>query len=230
MKPTSIVTLVATTLAGIGAAFWLSATEARKPWPKPTPPPPASPVFTESKERTATPEEIEQAARSHNQQLALTIERALVGKDAQQREMAITFLLPELLQVEPGRVVALVAKQPRGAVRDSLRDEIARVWIQADTSAAVAWMKSLDESERKSAANAAVAVIAERDPPGAVELAEKLGVGSDDGSLVHLIQLWAVEDPEAAGRWIETQPAGPRTRELRVRIEQARQQARAARK
>jgi hypothetical protein len=38
-------------------------------------------------------------------------------------------------------------------------------------------MKSLDEAERRSAANAAVAAIAWRDPKGAVKLADNLKVG-----------------------------------------------------
>jgi hypothetical protein len=75
-----------------------------------------------------------------------------------------------------------------------------------------------------------VAVIAARDPPGAIALADELGVGGDDGSLEHLVQLWAVEDPEAAWRWIEKQPDSPRTEQLRARIKQARQQSSAARK
>ena len=230
MKPTSLVALVAATLAGIGTAYWLGANESRKPWPKPTPPPPASQVFTPSKERAPTPEEIELAAGSHNEQLALAIERSLVARNPQQRETAFTFLLPELLQVEPKRVVAMVAKQEPGEVRNLLRDEVARVWIQADKPAAIVWMKSLDETERRSAANTAVAVIASRDPAGAIELADELGVGRDDGSLEHLVQLWAVEDPDAAWRWIETQPESPRTEQLRARIRQARQQSSAARK
>ena len=230
MKPTSIVALVAATLVGLGTAFWLGAHETRKPWPKPTPPPPASPVFIPSKEHAATPQEIELEARSHNQQLELAIERSLVAKDPQQRETAFTFLLPELLQVEPKRVVAMMARQEPGEVRDLLRDELARVWIQADAPAAVDWMKSLNEAERKSAANTAVGAIASRDPAGAIALADELGVGRDDGSVEHLAQLWAVEGPEGAWRWIETQPEGPRTDELRARIRQARQQASAARK
>jgi hypothetical protein len=229
MKPT-LFTLIAVALAGIGAAFWLSATEARKPWPKPTPPPPASNVFVPSKEHAPTPEEIELAARSNNEQLEHAIERSLVARDPQQRETAFVFLLPELLQVEPKRVVAMVAKQEPGETRDVLRDEVARVWIESDRRAAIDWMKSLNEAERKSAANTAVSAVAARDPAGAIELADELGVGRDDGSLEHLVQLWAVEDPQAASRWIETQPEGPRTEQLRARIKQARQQSGSASK
>ena len=230
MKPSYILTLIALALAGVGAAFWLGANEPKKHWPRPKPPPPASPVFAPSNEPAPTSEEIEQAARSNNDQLQLAIERSLVAKDPAQRETAFTFLLPELLQEDPKRVVAMVAKQEPGEVRDLLRNEVARVWIEADRRAAIDWMKSLDEPERRSAANIAVASIAARDPAGAIELADELGAGSNDGSLAHRVQLWAVEDPEAARRWIETQPDGPRTDQLRARIKQARQQSSAARK
>lgn len=229
MKPTSILGLIALALAGVGTAIWLGANQPKKHWPRPKPPPPASPVFAPSKEPAPTAEEIERAASSNNDQLQLAIERSLVAKDPQQRETAFTFLLPELLQEDPKRVVAMVAKQEPGEVRDLLRDEVARAWIEADRPAAVDWMKSLDEAERISAATTAVAAIAARDPAGAIRLADELGVGSNDGSLAHLVQLWAAEDPEAAWRWIETQPDGPRTDQLRARIKQARPQSSAAR-
>ena len=46
MKPTSIATLVIATLFAIGTACWIGAREppTRKPYPKATPPPPASPI------------------------------------------------------------------------------------------------------------------------------------------------------------------------------------------
>ena len=229
MSRTSLITLVATALFGVGTAVWLNADEPRKPWPKPTPPPPASPVFSDSRERAPTAEEIAEAARTKNQQLELAIERSLVARDPQQRETAFTFLLPELLQVEPKRVVAMVARQEPGEARNLLRDEVARLWIQTDVRTAADWIKSLDDPERRSAANTAVAAIAARDPAGAIELADKLEVGRDDGALEHLVQRWATEDPEAAWRWIETQPDSPRTEQLRVRIKQARNPKKAAR-
>jgi len=230
MARTPLIALIAATLVGVGTAVWLNADEPRKkPWPKPTPPPPASQVFTPSAEPAPTAEEIAEAARLHDQQLELAIERALVARDPQQRETAFTFLLPELLQVAPKRVVAMVERQEPGEVRDLLRDEVARLWIQTDVRTATEWIRSLEGAERRAAANTAVAAIAARDPAGAIELADKLDVGRDDGSLEHLVQLWAVEDPEAAWRWVETQPDSPRTQELRARIKQARKPSRAAR-
>jgi hypothetical protein len=36
------------------------------------------------------------------------------------------------------------------------------------------------------------------------------------------VQVWAEDDLEQATRWLESQPAGPRTEQMRARIEQVR--------
>src|SRR3982750_4592205 len=109
VKTISIVAVTAVALfAAIGAAWRLDAREGRKPYPKATPPPPDSQVFTDVKGPVPDEREIEAQARDHNAQLERLIERALMGRDPQQREAVFTFLLPELLQVEPERVVAMV--------------------------------------------------------------------------------------------------------------------------
>ena len=83
-----------------------------------------------------------------------------MAEDPQQREAAFTFLLPELIQVEPERVVAMFDRQKPGEARETLRSEMARQWTVRDFHAAVAWMKSLDEHERRASANTAVKSIA----------------------------------------------------------------------
>jgi hypothetical protein len=213
--------LVVAALGGIGAAAWLAVDESRRPSPGPAV---ASPIYTAPR-RAADPGE---KFDDHNQLLALEIERALVAADTQQRETAFNFLLPELLHAEPGRVVAMVAAQQPGEARDALRSEVARLWIVADPAAAVAWIKSLEGGERHAAADTAVAAIAARSAPEAVALADEFGVGRDDGSLEHLVQRWAVEDPAAAARWIDSQPEGAATEQLRARIDLVRRQAEAA--
>jgi hypothetical protein len=186
MKPTSVVTLVLVTLAGVGTAYLLNASEARlPPWPKSTPPPPPSPIYTPSTERVQTEEEIALLAQGHNQMLEREIESALQGNDPQQRETVFTFLLPELIQVEPDRVVSLVARQPPGKARTLLRTEVAQQWIARDAAAAVAWMKSLDDEERRASAAAAVASIAGYDPVTARALAIELGLGRKHVSMTH---------------------------------------------
>jgi hypothetical protein len=103
------------------------------------------------------------------------VEQSLLSGDADQREAAFVFLLPELLQVEPGRVTALVSRQ-EGAARDVLRREVARQWMAWDVPAAVRWIKSMDELERLDSAKIAVSTVAPYDLPTASSMARELGV------------------------------------------------------
>jgi hypothetical protein len=231
-KPTTI-TLVAITavalFASIGSAYWLDAREPKKPYPKATPPPPPSAVFAPSKERAPTAEEIEQQARDHNAKLELAIERALAARDPHQRETAFTFLLPELLQVDPARVVEMVARQSPGEARDALRSEVARQWITRDRDAAVGWIKSLnDEAERRQSAQTAVDSLAAIAPGQAVDVADQFGIGRDNGYLEHMVQMWAEGNLDEAEQWLASQPDDARTAPLRARIERVREQQKAA--
>lgn len=159
------------------------------------------------------------AARA--EQIALAIERALVARDPRQRETAFAFLVPELVDTEPTRMIALVARQDPGETRDALRDEVVRDWIVRDRDAAVAWIGTLeDERELEAAATTAMRALAAIAPAGAIEVADQFGIGRNDGSLEHLVQIWATEKPHEAIRWLEAQPAGdPGTVQLRARIE-----------
>lgn len=179
MRPISIFTLVFVTLAGVGAACWIDAGEKpRRHWPKPTPPPPPSPIYTPSTEHAWTEEEIAQQARGHNARLEMEIERALANRDVRRREAVFTFLLPELLQVDPMRVVEMVARQRPGEARDTLLFEVTRQWIARDPEAAVRWMKTLPEGERRTSANTAVESIRPESPAEATALANELGIAS----------------------------------------------------
>jgi len=233
MKPTTVAIVAVTVVAlfaTIGSAYWLDARETtRKPYPKATPPPPPSPVYTPSTERAPTAKEIAEEARDHNAQLALAIERALVARNPQQRETAFTFLLPELLQVEPERVVTMVAHQEPGEARDALRNEVARQWITRDRDAAIKWLKSLEsEAEQRESAQVAVTTLAALAPEQAIYVADQFGVGRDNGYLEHLVQIWAEQDLGEAERWLATQPDDARTAPLRARIEQVRNQKKAS--
>jgi hypothetical protein len=167
--------------------------------------------------------------RERNGQLVLEIERAMVSNNPQQREKAFNFLLPELLESEPARVIDLVARQ-QGETRDALRDEVVRLWIRKDRVAAMEWMGSFeDEGERNASATIAVRTLAAIEPAQAVAVADQFGVGRDDGSLEHIAQIWATENFDEAERWLETQPDNPQTAPLRARIEQVREQRLTAR-
>jgi len=230
MKPT-LITLVCATLIAVGTAHWLDAAETpakqtpfkRVPYPKATPPPPAVNVFEPAKDPAPTEEEIERAARDHDDMLVREIERALAARDPQRRETVFTFLLPELLQFDPARAVEMVKRQEPGEARDALRTEVARHWIMRDVDATVGWMKSLqNEAERRDAAEAAVSTLSAFAPDQAIAVAEEFGVGRQDGYLEHLAQIWAESDLPAAEAWAHSQRDNPQSAPLRARIDAVR--------
>ena len=228
MKSTSAILIATVLIAGTTCAVYLSG--ARE---TPTQDPASSPALVvarstdtaaiELPERSA---ELSGADHARIQQIALGIERALVARDPQQRETAFAFLLPELIELRPERVIAMVARQEPGETRDLLRDEVVRQWIVRDRDAAIAWMGSLEnEAEREASAVLAMRTLAATSPAEAIEVADQFGIGRDDGTLEHLVQIWATEKPEEAMRWIDSQsPTDPRTAQLRARIDLVRAQ------
>ena len=166
--------------------------------------------------------------RERSEQLVLEIERALVSSDAQHRDSAFNVSLPELLELEPARVVELVARQ-EGEKRDVLRDEVVRLWIREDRDAALVWMGSFqNEWERVASATIAMRTLAAIEPAQAVAVADQFGIGRDDGSLEHIVQIWATENFDDCAKWLETQPDNAQTSQLRTRVEQVRKQRLAA--
>ena len=166
--------------------------------------------------------------RDIREPLLLGIERALVSSDSRQRETAFNESLPRLLDAEPALVIDLVARQ-EGETRNALRDEVVRLWIRKDRDAALVWMGSFEnEWERKATATIAMRTLAAIEPAQAIAVANQFGVGRDDGSLEHIVQIWATENLDEAVKWLETQPDNANTAQLRARIEQVREQRVAA--
>ncbi len=219
---TTAFAILALTLLAAGSAFFLNAREQpRRPYPKAAPPPPPSPIYTPSPENAQSAEEIDLAAAMHVDLLLGQVGRALVRRDEQAREAAFAFLLPELIQVAPDRVVDLL-EELAGEPRDTLRTELARQWVTQDRAAAMRWMASLTEAERRDAAYAAIRTLAIVAPDQAIHVAQAFDIGRDDGFLAHLMHVWASDNILQVERWMATQPAGPLTDELRVPLERAR--------
>jgi hypothetical protein len=221
----NIILLVSIAVAAVLVQAWV----ARKPAPpathsvaaaaRPAPSPAIAktPARESARELALAAVEIASASQDRGRQIALQIESALVSTDAGRRETAFDGLLPELLRTEPARLVDMVSRQPPGDSRDALRDELARQWIAWDTEAAVVWLQSLGE-ERAAGARVAVRALAAVSPAQAIDVADRLGVGRDDGSVEHILQIWAVESPREARRWVENQPDSAHTAQLRARL------------
>ena len=148
-----------------------------KVWPKPVDPPPASPIYHDVDEKVPGEEEIERAAAERPALLESEIERALKGDDLVRRETVMVYLLPELLQVEPQRLVALHARLGAGPERDRLGSEMAQYWAGSDAPAASRWIGTLEGAERRQAAAAAVDTLAAWEPRVALRLAEEFELG-----------------------------------------------------
>jgi hypothetical protein len=204
------------------AAVLVSAWVAREPAP---PAPPFDIATTRTPrptaERTEAPAivsvESAAASRDRDRQIALEIESALLSNDASRRETAFGSLLPELLGTAPERLVDMVSRQPAGDSRDALSEELARQWIVRDTERALAWLQSLGD-ERAAAARVAVRALAAISPAQAIDAADRLEVGRDDGSVEYILQIWAAESPREARRWLENQPDNSRTAQLLARL------------
>src|SRR5689334_24617850 len=97
-----------------------------KVWPKPTEPPPASPIYHDVDEWIPTEEDIEREARDHNALLTAEVEKALSTSDLVRRETVFVHIVPELLQVEPQRLIDLHAGLEPGPPRALLSAELAR--------------------------------------------------------------------------------------------------------
>ena len=113
----------------------------------------------------------------------------------------------------------MVVRQPAGESRDALREELARQCITLDSEAAVTWLQSLGD-DRAAGARVAVRALAAISPAQAIDVADRLNVGRDDGSVEHILQIWAMESPREAQRWLENQPDSARTAQLRARLPQ----------
>jgi hypothetical protein len=151
-----------------------------KVWPKPTEPPPASPIYHDVDEWIPTEEDIERAAREHNALLTAEVEKALATTDLARRETVFAHIVPELLQVEPQRLVDLHARLQPGRPRELLGAELARQWTHSDAPAATRWINSLKGVERRAAAVAAVTSVAFRDPRLALALADEFQVEHEE--------------------------------------------------
>ena len=183
MKPPPLLTIAFALLISISTAHCRDASESYqrpKVWPKPAPPPDASPVYHDVKEHVPDEEEIEDDAATWNSRLERQFSEGLKSSDPRRREAAMVFLLPELLQVEPKRVVDLHKSLEPGATRDLLRTEVARLWAHQDLRAAMSWMKALEEKERRLAVYEAVDSLLAFDPAQAAALVREFGLERDE--------------------------------------------------
>ena len=181
MRKNLITSLLALTLLTLSTACSPEEGYKRpKVWPKPTEPPPASPIYHDVAEQMPSEEEIERAAVEYYAILEAELERGLLGNDLGRRETVFVHILPELLQVEPGRVTGMHARLKPGEPRRTLGVEIAQWWASSDPPAAARWIRTLDGDERRTAAVTAVTTLAPWEPRAALALADEFDLEAEE--------------------------------------------------
>lgn len=159
------------------------------------------------------------SAADRRRELVRDIEAALVSVNDQERERALNESLPLLIAIDPSAAAAILERAPQGPGRDELRDRVARGWATANLDDALEWVTTLeDNDDRRLAITEIRSQIAASDPATAIEISDLLDVGRSDGSLAHIVQMWAEADLSAAKAWAANQPAGPLRDELVGRI------------
>jgi len=72
----------------------------------------------------------------------------------------------------------MVVRQEPGEARATLLAEVTRQWIARDPGAAIRWMKTLPEDERRASAVTAVESIIAHSPAEAAALSDEFGIAT----------------------------------------------------
>jgi hypothetical protein len=164
-----------------------------------------------------------------SEQLQVEIQRALDSNDPDARYRAYTQLVPALLAIDPEAMKRLVENSPPGSIHEELLHHTSRAWSAVNVTGAIQWANGMtDQSERVTAANEIVSQLGQTDPAQAIEVADVLGVGRNDGSVEHIALLWAAQDLHASLQWVEAQPPGVQRDRLLARVNTLQQPAVAA--
>ncbi len=159
------------------------------------------------------------ASPTRSLQLVNEITRDLRNGSERERDHAFNNLLPQLIAQSPLDAGSLAEEWPAGPLREELFREVTRRWLTKDFAGAMTWLANLEnQRDKRNAAESAVAQVAQNDPAGAVEVSQLFQIGTDDGSLKHLVQLWTEESPHEAVEWILSRSAGSQRDQLLSRI------------
>jgi len=184
--------------------------------------PPSSGNLVTTKLAQKLPTTAHPLARSRAEQarqLRLEIERALLSVDDARQERAYRQLLPALIKLDPATVEQLVANWPVSPAREDLLRNTAHAWSGVSVAGAVDWASRVkDDDERAIVATEIASQVAQGDPGRAIRISDQFGIGRKDGTLEHMVQLWATENLQESLRWAENQQQGPQRDQLVARI------------
>lgn len=126
-----------------------------------------------------------------------------------QRAGAYVGILGTLASTDPGRAAALATTLEPGDARRIILGDIGEAWALKAPQEAMAWVQSLDPSDRPAALRDTLNSWATAQPAEAAAFVQTMPAAELTGDLLKSVaEPWAVKAPEAAAAWVMNQAEG----------------------
>jgi hypothetical protein len=124
------------------------------------------------------------------------------------KDLALTKLLPQLIEQEPAKAAKFIESLEPWAWRIEAMHLLARAWAKQNVEAAATWAARLKSKDEKLTALSDIVIQANQsDPKEALVLCEKYDFATYNPSTVHsTLQALAKQDSQAAIEWVQQQP------------------------
>lgn len=148
------------------------------------------------------------------------LELALASTVQQERENALTKLLPVLVARDAHAAARFAELYTSRQMREPLLRGVAHLWAAQDAAGALAWAETLsDINERDATISDVCAQVALNDAARAVQMRERYAPSTEpDAALENFMQQWATQDLQAALQWTAARPQGKQRDLLLERI------------
>lgn len=136
------------------------------------------------------------------------LKMSLDSTSMEEQKIGIGCAFGQLTLTDPLAAYRRLDTLPAGPIHDAALESIAGAWTYLDRDAARTWAENLPSADQPLALKRLVPAIAENDPQAAAEMLGKLlktdtRDSKDSFAMLSssLVDQWAEQDPEAAGKW-----------------------------
>lgn len=179
---------------------------------------PPKPAF--APRRTAAHPPVYKHAATVGPDLLIQIQAGLGSANFRDLEFVFTDLLSQLVHADPLAAARFAETNAMGSTHEQILHRVAQLWAATDSSAALNWAATLNNSADREAALTEVCLQrAESDPAEAVRIRSQFVTDEKpNAGLETLIQRWAEKDLTAAIEWGLSRAAGEQRDLLVARV------------
>ena len=130
--------------------------------------------------------------------------------DPTARDLALTQLVESWAEHTPRDAAEFARNQTAGARRENLIRRLVLVWVIADPTSALTWVRQLSDPMEQQRTLAEICLgLSEHNPREVLRAALDLHLDKNgDGLIENLTAQWAAQDLAAAHEWVKQQPVG----------------------